>query len=309
MSKKIFRALPVCMLVGALLFFTSASWSPVSAENSESLTFQLNVQEVLSVSVTTPGTWAKGNVGQFLQNKVTIGVTSNNIEGFTASMATEDPNSALHHSSKTNATLPTLTGNTTRSAFPENRWGYSLNDDDSANGVPTSDYMPLTGSTPISLISRADSLDAESNTVSQDVYFGAKSDMTLASGTYSGTVILYVVSGANSENNNTPVVPSNPAQPSDDVATDTNPTYDSTNNRTIYTTTSSNIQTTTINEGNAADAYAQAQGVTDTTSSNIYDGSMLTTGLAVTASVAAASGIFFFVLAKRKKDDDEEETE
>ena len=35
----------------------------------------------------------------------------------------------------------------------------------------------------------------------------------------------------------------------------------------------------------------------------------ITTGLAVTASVAAGAGIFFFVLAKRKKDDEEEEIE
>lgn len=308
MSKKIFRAFPVCLLVGALLFFTSTSWSPVSAEDSENLTFQLNVQEVLSVSVTTPGTWASGDVGDFLRNKVTLQVMSNNIEGFTASMIAES-DTALHHSSKTGATLPTLTANTARSAFPVNCWGYSL--DDTTAGNPDSNYDPMVGgnSTPISLISRTTSLAASSNTVSKDIYFGAKANMSQASGTYTGAVILYVVSGASSEDNNNPVVPSNPAQPSDDVATDNNPTYDSSNNRTIYTTTSDNTQTTIINEGDATDAYAQAQGVTDTTSSNIYDGSMLTTGLAVTASVAAASGIFFFVLAKRKKDDDEEETE
>lgn len=307
MSKKIFRALPVCMLVGALFFFTSASWSPVSAGNSSDLTFQLNVQEVLSVSVTTPSTWAKGNVGDFLQNKVTIGVTSNNIEGFTASMATEDSTSTLYHSSKSTATLPTLASSTTRSAFPENHWGYSL--DDSTDGKSDSNYNPLTGSTPITLISRNTSLAANSNTISQDVYFGAKANLAQASGTYTGTVILYVVSGADSEDDSTPVTPSNPVQPTDDTANDGIATYDNNRNRTIYTTTSGDTQTTTINEGDASDAYANAQGVTNTTSSNIYDGSMLTTGLAVTASVAAASGIFFFILAKRKKDDDEEETE
>lgn len=307
MSKKIFRALPVCVFVSALLFFASTSWSSVSADNSSNLTFQLNVQEVLSVSVTTPSTWARGNVGDFLQNKVTIGVTSNNIEGFTASMATEDSASTLYHSSKSTATLPTLTSATTRAAFPENYWGYSL--DDSTSGDPGSSYNPLTGSTPITLISRNTSLAANSSTVSQDVYFGAKANLNQASGTYTGTVILYVVSGADSENNDTPVVPSNPVQPTDDTANDGIATYDNTNSRTIYTTTSGDTQTTTINEGNATDAYANAQGVTNTTSSNIYDGSMLTTGLAVTASVAAASGIFFFILAKRKKDDDEEETE
>lgn len=314
MLKKIFKASIVFVLVGTLFFLFPPHFFSASAVDT---TFQVNVQEVLSVSITTPKTWASGGVDTFLRNTVNLNVTSNNVQGFTASMISEDSSATLRHSSKASATLPTIgttetytCSSATCSEFPSNKWAYSLDD-----GSNTGTYRPMVGlaagNSPIPIISRADSLgnnQAGQAVSSRNIYFGSKSSISQASGTYSGTVILYVVSGIVSENNNTPVIPETPT--TDGTAT---AEYNSGTNetvRTVSTTTSdTTTTTTTINQGDATGSYAPAQGVTDSTSSNIYDGSMLTTGLAVTASVAAASGIFFFILAKRKKDDDEEETE
>ena len=311
MLRKSLKTLLIFTLIGAVFFVLPPHLPTALATDT---TFRVNVQEVLSVSISTPSTWASGDINTFLRNTVNLDVTSNNPEGFTASMLATNTN--LKHSTKTNTTLPTLEENTTCSSaacteFPANHWGYSLNDN-----FNTGTYSPIIDTsnshTPISIISRADSQGTNGSPVtSKDVYFGSKANMNTTSGTYSGTVIFYIVSGAISEDsNNNPTVPDNPAE---DVTGSTDPVYNQNSNRTVRTITNTTdgttTTTTTISEGDARSSYSNPAGVTSSNTSNIYDGSMLTTALAVTASVAAASGVFFFVLAKRKKDDEEEEEE
>ena len=309
MLKRITRAATVLVLMGTLFFLFPPKSAIVHAENPANVTFQVNVQEVLSVSITTPTNWDKGNVGVFLRNKITLDVTSNNINGFTALMNSTDSSANLYHSSKSNISLPTITSNTSRSDFPANYWGYSTDDNKEAGT-----YKPVAGSndTPIVLISNDQSTGSnnEELATSRDIYFGAKSDMRQASGTYSGTVVFNIISGILPvDDKSKPNIPTNPATPDENNVA----TYDQANNRTVYTTTTTNTadntskQTTTITNGDTTSSYADPAGVTDSTSSNIYDGSMLNTVLATTASVAAASGLIFFILAKRKKDDDDEE--
>ena len=108
MLKRIARAATVLVLMGTLFFLFPPKSAIVHAKNPANVTFQVNVQEVLSVSITTPTNWDKGNVGVFLRNKVTLDVTSNNINGFTALMNSTDSSANLYHSSKANTTLPTL---------------------------------------------------------------------------------------------------------------------------------------------------------------------------------------------------------
>lgn len=313
MLKRIARTATVLVLMGTLFFLFPPKSTTVHAENPANVTFQVNVQEVLSVSITTPTNWAKGDVGDFLRNKVTLDVTSNNINGFTALMNSTDSSANLYHSSKSNVSLPTIASNTFRSGFPANHWGYSIDDDDSNDGIgkDNSTYSKVANSseTPIPLISNAESTGTKPTT-SRDIYFGAKSDITQASGTYSGTVVFNIISGILPvDDKSEPNIPTNPATPGENNVA----TYDQANNRTVYTTTTTDAtagtteQTTTITNGDTTSSYADPAGVTDSTSSNIYDGSMLNTVLATTASVAAASGLIFFILAKRKKDDDDEE--
>lgn len=316
MLKKITKASIVLLFVGTLFFLLPPHFSSVHADDSSNTTFQVNVQEVLSVSITTPTNWAKGNINNFLRNEVTLAVTSNHIDGFTASMISSDTNAELHHSSKVNTVIPTFddneshtcTDNTTCPEFPANKWGFAINA--GANTDDVYNQIPKASGAPTTLISNAQST-GQTPITSRDIYFGSKSDITQASGTYSGTVIFYVVSGIIDNTNNTN--PNPPVNPTTDGSS--TPTY--ANGQTVQTATTENrnsnnqvvstTTTTTINEGDATSSYQEPAGVTDSTSSNIYDGSMLATGLAVTASVAAASGLTFFILAKRKKDDYDEE--
>lgn len=291
-----------------------------SADTSANATFQVNVQESLSVTITTPQEWDSGNINEFLRNKVGLSVTSNNASGFKASMYSS-AGTSLTNVSKSSATLPTLdtgtsyacTGTTDPdcAAFPANHWGYSL--DDSANEDGT--YRPMVSSTtdPITIMTGDGSTAQRSQ--DQDIYFGAKADASKESGTYAGTVVISVVTGevtdSGSATNDNPITPTNPASSgASGVAT-----YDSTNDRTTYTTTSTsgsgssatNSTTTTVSTGDTRSSYSTPAGVT--TSSKTSTNNALAVALATTAGVAAVSSGIFFILAKRKKDDDEEEEE
>ena len=303
MSKKIFRVFLVCLLVGALFFVFPPHFSSASATDT---TFQVNVKEVLSVSITTPSAndWASGSVNQFLRNVISLDISSNNSQGFTAGMTTDSTSTVLTNSALNSATIPSITSNvnctdSNCSALNANLWGYSINAT-AGSGL----YKPLKPNTdaPDTVLSSATAASSH-----QDISFGAKADTSKASGTYTGTVVISVVSGTSGADLDGPAT--NADGPN---ANPNTPSYNSTTDQTTYTytTNSGNTTTTQVSNGDNTDVYSgytPPQGVTNVDSSNIYSGSLLTTILATTASVAAGSGIFFFILAKRKKDDDEEE--
>ncbi len=289
-------------------------------------TFQVNVKDSLTVSITTPSTWASGDVNTLLRNKVNVSVSSNATNGFTASMTTQTADTNLVHVAD-KGTIPTLASSSTKSAFPVNYWGYSLDDTDAGNDSSTYSALVGASSTPITLIS-----NAESSTInSRDIFFGAKADATKASGTYVSTVVISVVTGTIEEDSTdpdyNPTTPENPATP---VVTPETPVYSgtgtttggTTNGVTTYTyrrtsgsgSSATTTTTTQVSDGdnrNAYVGYTAPQGVTtrQSTTENVSEGSSLATGLAVTSAVAATSGIIFFILAKRKDDDDDEEEE
>lgn len=278
----------------------------VSAADNSDVLLQVNINEVLSVSLTTPDTWASGDVSLsgdsgLLRNKVGLSVTSNNDAGFSAFMASKNTTNLVNQS-KSTSIIPTLASASTAGAFPANYWGYSLDDVDA--GSSTANYSAMQTSL-IPLENRT-----APATVNKDIFFGAKADATVDSGTYANTVIFSVVSGYVDPQD--PVVPDTPT-PVEPITPGT-PTYDSTNDRTVYTQVATGTQTapvatgtkttmTTITPGDTTATYTNPHGVTN------VSGSPLAAGLAITSATAAATGIFFFILAKRKKDDDDEEEE
>lgn len=292
-------------------------------------TFEVNVVESLSVEVTTDSP-ASGNANTFLRNTVGLEVSTNGTAGFTASMYANNTSASntasLLNTSDNTTEIATLNSNEIRKDFPSNYWGFSLEDyskavpGDTTTGdtIPGNDngvYKSLLDSTstsPITVLYNAGTANNANSASSQNIFFGAKADVTKPAGTYQGTVVLTVVSGVTPTPDPNPATDAdtstnNPAYEYNSTADATSFTYRSTNPSTGATTTS-----TTVSSGDNTGAYAPyapAQGVTETTASSINSGAPLATGLAVTAAVAATSGAIFFILAKRKKDDDEEEEE
>ena len=289
-------------------FLSSFSSAAECTSSPCSTTFQVNVKESLSVTITNDHTSeSTGNVGDFLRNKIDVNVATNNSNGFAAYMHSKDSTN-LVNAINSGITIPTLASGTTRGSFTNNYWGYSV--DDTAAGSSSSNYSPMSTSN-ITLISAA----AGTTTGNQTVYFGTKTDTSQASGTYLGTVVINVITGSPATNP-TPSDPTDPATPQDDTPNDNQATYVASSDRTVYTTTSTNsttgatTTTTQVSDGNTTSSYAAPAGETLRTDSNISEnGSTVATGLAVAATIAAASGGFFFILAKRKEDEEEDESE
>ena len=292
----------------------------------QNTTFQVNVAESLTVSVTAPSESATGDINEFLRNKISLNVTTNADNGFTASMTMQGTETGLKHIMDLGS-IPTLASSVSKSSFPVNYWGYSLDDTDAGNNSSTYGALVSANATPISLITNAQSATISS----RDIFFGTKADASKPSGTYSGTVLISVVTGAIEEDPSdpgyNPTTPTNPAAPG---STENTPQYsgagtntgNTTNGATTYTYsrsggTGSSATTTTTTEVSAGDnrdayvGYTPPQGVTDrsTTTSNVSEGNSLAAGLALTAAATATSGFLFFILAKRKKDEEEEEEE
>lgn len=289
-------------------------------------TFQVNVVESLNVTLTEPTSGATGNINTFLRDEIDLSITSNNATGFTATMyadTSSDDKTSLVNTSSSSYTLPSLDDSCTRGDFNENHWGYSLDAtttmnnktyNETSGGNGNSKYHKLpTSSAPDTVLTNT---GATTSAVSRSIYFGTQANASIAAGTYSGTVVIGVVTGTVNDNNDS----SNPVTPPDNPATNSDTTagtatYNSSANRTVYYTTStdSDAGTTTtetsVSAGNTVDSYSNPAGVTEHTTASIATGTPLATGLAVTSAVAATSGFIFFILAKRKKDDDDEEEE
>ena len=292
--------------------------------DSTNTTFQVNVKESLTVSITSPTSAATGNIDEFLRNKYTLDVTTNNANGFTASMYSVSTTNLTNTIANTQI-IPTLSSSSTRGSFPANYWGYSLGTTETLNGKTynetdagntSSNYHPLvsTSATPITVLT-----SSNSGSGTRDIYFGAKANASKASGTYAGIVVISVVTDV--IDNDNPITPVNPVGPSPDEEEPKyypTPSGGSPNGATTYTyrrtnpSTGTTTTTTQISDGDNRDSYngyTPPQGVIENTTSDINDGSSLAAGLATTATVAAASGMFFFILAKRREDDEDEEEE
>lgn len=306
------------LAVSAFLFtFPQANSSAEACTTSPcNTTFQVNVKEFLSVEITNDHvTEATGDPGEFLRNKIDVTVNTNNSSGFVAFMHSLN-NTNLTNAVSSTVTMPTLSGDTSRSSFTANRWGYNLtkttagaaaSNADTASGNDDSIYSPMSTSNIGLIVASAGTTSGD-----QSIYFGTKADNTQASGTYLGTVVINVISGTSEIPNSDP---SDPATPSDDTPNDSAATYDSSANpaRTVYTTSSTTggvtTTTTQVSAGDNTTLYESALGETRRTESNVNDGSGTATGLAIAASTAAAGGMIFFILAKRREDDEEDEEE
>lgn len=283
---------------------------------NQAVDFNVNLVEVLTVSVTNPTTWASGSTDSLLRNKVTVSALTNNYYGARVSMyagGTQLQNTTSYSSTDNSSFIDTLTNsNYTYSTFPTDAWGYSLTDSES--GTASASYLPVTTSaSPVTILN-----STIGTTGTKDVYFGAKASSNKQSGTYAQTVYFAAVTGTIDTDN--PAVPVNPSHdnPTDEIAS-----YTPSTNRTTYTTRTTTTRTpsvtpsvdgntskttTQVSNGNTTKSYANAAGVTTVASGSSTTGSStLPIALGVAAGVTAVSGTIFFVLAKRRNDDDDEE--
>lgn len=282
---------------------------------STNIEFQVNIKEVLKVSLNAPTTKNSGTTGSLLRHRVVLNVTSNNPAGYLAYMTTSGSSTDLVNTSNNTAVIPTLDKSYTASAFPANYWGYSTNDTEA--GSTSANYYAMVNSTATPITIASSSVAANSG--DKNIFFGAKADASKPSGTYEGTVVFTVVSGVHDNSSIPNDAKNNPATPTTNTVVAENGSYTSgysasnyNGGSTTYTkvTSSTDAVSGTTNKrlsyvysGDTLSAVTP-QGVT---TSSVGEGTPLAIGLAVTAAVAASAGIIFFIIAKRKKEDEEED--
>lgn len=202
-ARKVITFFSVIVFLAMLSFVNfssdSIATSCTGTPCDENISFRIGVDDTLTISITNPPTWASGGLvntsgtkkySNLLRNKITVNVETNNTTGFTASMTTATANGNLVNTRSDLSTdvIPRLTSSWTRSNTSTTKfWGYSLND-----GEETGTYYGVArlGDTPTTILT-----SNVAAATSADVYFGAKADSTISSGTYAETVIINVVTG------------------------------------------------------------------------------------------------------------------
>ncbi|MDO4526803.1 MAG: hypothetical protein Q4B87_01795, partial [Candidatus Saccharibacteria bacterium] len=214
-------ALAVLAITGTTISINNAA----HAASDGDVTFNVSVTEMLTVELSTPTTWAEGDLNTLLVNKVNVAAKTNNTVGALVSMyanGTRLQNKTSYSDSVASTYIDSITAPVTAANFNNDAWGYS-EDSTNYNAIPTS-TNPVALFASVGAGTRAD----------QDVYFGAKATGAKDSGTYAQTVNFVAVTGT-VDTSDTPVIPT-PSNTSTDVIANNTPIYNSTSNQTSYTT-------------------------------------------------------------------------
>ena len=122
------------------------------------------------------------DTGTFSSSSFTATVSSNNSTGYKLLLTDYDTDTNLVHAVTSTATIPTLSSNTTKTSFPSNQWGLSLDD---TNYLPT----PASNGTAITVKEATTPVSNQASTV----YAGAKVTNTTMSGAYTDVVTISLI--------------------------------------------------------------------------------------------------------------------
>ena len=128
------------------------------------------------------------STGDFTSDYITIKVGTNNVSGYSLTLASADNSADFIHSSAPEPItdmyiIPTLTTEATGGAsFPMNSWGYRVND-----GDDTAKYVGLPTSSNPTTIKTTDGPSSSSTT---KVEFGVRANKDKVSGTYAKTLVI-----------------------------------------------------------------------------------------------------------------------
>ena len=200
-KQKLFLYLMSVLILPIMLgVFCDVDAVRINCETSDcekGVTFRARVNEVLTVSISEPESWAQGglvnqtgnrNYSDLLRNRFGITISSNNPAGFAVMINTASATGALANVRQDLSTdsIPMLTANWTRENTVQTKfWGYSTNDD---NEQGTYKAFAKSGETPTEILTSDVAAVSSIN-----LYFGAMADDSITSGTYEETVVINVV--------------------------------------------------------------------------------------------------------------------
>ena len=178
------------LFILALIYSISSS-SPTHANSTNII---LDVGTTLSLTLSSNSISASilpTASGAFSSTSFTATASTNNSTGYKLTLASKDTDTNLVHTVTSTATIPTLSSNTTKTNFPNNQWGLSLDD---TNYLPT----PASDGTAITVKETTAPIANDTSTV----YAGAKVTTDTMSGAYTDTITISLVANPEPTNFN-----------------------------------------------------------------------------------------------------------
>jgi len=178
------------LFILALIYSISSS-SPTHANSTNII---LDVGTTLSLTLSSNSINASvlpTASGAFSSTSFTATASTNNSTGYKLTLASKDTDTNLVHTVTSTATIPTLSSNTTKTNFPNNQWGLSLDD---------TNYLPTPASDGTAITVKATTAPIANDT--STVYAGTKVTTDTMSGAYTDTITISLVANPEPTNFN-----------------------------------------------------------------------------------------------------------
>ena len=201
--KRSYKALLTASLTAAVF---GAPYSLVFADTSGSTDVNLSIDPTLSIALSTNHIEFDGNTPNLLTENMTVTGATNSANGYTISFNANNEYTSLKHQSQTvSENIPTLSGTTAVSAFPNVAWGYtnSLNSaSDEVSGSTNFSPIPQTST---------NVFETSANGSASHIFTtGVKVNGTIPAGAYSNDLLFTIVANYVEE-------PEGPLEPYDSV--------------------------------------------------------------------------------------------
>lgn len=181
----------------AALAIPFAMSSSAFAETSGTTTVNIEVDETLSLVLSTDNINFNAIGGELMTNNMTITGSTNSAAGYSISVNTNNDYTELKHSNtNVSASVPTLSSATTMASFPDIAWGYT-NSLANASDIVSND----TTFNPIPAVATK-IFQSSANGSSNHIFTtGIKANNSLPAGTYSNDLLFTIVANPVPQNN------------------------------------------------------------------------------------------------------------
>lgn len=187
--------LATAALVGAFVGYSV--FVPVDTNAAEQATTQVSVDISPTISLSTEGADASGNLPIEVDQvsgtnmgtgEIAVKVSTNDPEGYSLFINTDKADTTLSQNGVTDRILA-LEGETSVANFPDNSWGYSIDGGSTYFPVQPNTENPAVDPSKMATAPRAKITSAAAANDTTNVTIGAKVKSSLPSGTYGNTVV------------------------------------------------------------------------------------------------------------------------
>lgn len=180
-------------LIGALaLFPVGVSGADALDNTSHTNMTRLSVDAAFTISLSLEDNINMNIIptrsGQFESTQTTLGVTTNNPEGYSLYLKTANGKSTLDNTRSVGGSIDSIASDTIGTNFTSNTWGYTLTSD-TVSEATTFSPIPTTSDTPVKVTKQVSGETGDD----YNLGFGARIDTSLPAGEYTNMIVASVI--------------------------------------------------------------------------------------------------------------------